>query len=981
MGAHDSPLKYLQVACIPDSLSSTNVTSPRSENNNTSLSSKMKRMLSSPKVTRGKAAPSPNKTFGVPLEFLNERDKCDVPLIVTRICEFLKSNGLRQEGLFRVNGNMKVVDRLKNAFDKCGDADLEEIGDVPAAASLLKMFLREMTDPVIPEQLQPIFIQVQDQYCKEKEKAIPLFKQLIQRLPPSNAYLLKYLCEFMLTIADGSDVNKMTPLALAIVFGPNIFRCGEGLEGLRDQAYVNAVLLLILQEYEEMFLIDNDMFKESKPRSAPEKPAVYFDSKKIKTDLDSSSTIPSVPMNLTTPSPDSEQSINKDRSPRRTQSAKSPRRNITRKSTRQDSLKSNRNNLKRRGQKEPERSGSPSYNGQSSPLSKHLVNTTINSAVKEHLFGPDLMMSSTDSESLEKTQENSLGENDEAELTVYPSVKDRVKKFSVGTEPPTFTTPNKKHKPITSKTSIKKTQGQTTEMTASITDKDLDYIRSTSQKPLDSLTHSRAPSQKRRPPSIIRRNRDSIISEENHDTRRSAGEDGTIYTDSKTAFKQQLQQRLSNGVGGLNKTPTTTGKKKTDKQRPNVKPSDDATTSFERLNIIELQGQEQDSDVQRSSRSFIRASSTNDEETLAFHSAPSSPGENRKMKLSEKMQDSVPIVEMSPTDLKKRIFYLKKTISNFENEFTERHGRKPKASEKGPIQKYIAELGRAKKQHKELLNDYKESPHLLMDTAPLGPDLGTAPNLKDIIDRDAEPTKEQTLNNILKRLEEKRAVAGRPHEILAMSNEQLKEEKLAVQKALLQYENLHGRPSTKDDKALMRPIYDRYRKIKRLIAAYKENVSDDTIYSPRKQIGEMKREISRDTAGTPENMGEANAHFAGDDSMLPGDTFSVTNRLPYTPEPFSPTPIDSIQTFDESILQNASLNELIEQLKETKNAKKRLGKTLKDFEDDFFVTNDRKVQKEDRMPREAEYREYKLIKAKMRLLEALIAKKKTNEAT
>ena len=167
---------------------------------------------------------------------------------------------MKQEGLFRVNGNMKVVERLKIAFDKCGDADLEEIGDVPAAASLLKMFLRELTDPVIPELMQPVFIQIQDQYCKEKEKAIPLYKELVKRMPPINAYLLKYLCTFMLTIADGSDVNKMTPLALAIVFAPNIFRVGEGLEGLKDQAYVNAVQLTMLQAFEEIFLVILKLF-------------------------------------------------------------------------------------------------------------------------------------------------------------------------------------------------------------------------------------------------------------------------------------------------------------------------------------------------------------------------------------------------------------------------------------------------------------------------------------------------------------------------------------------------------------------------------------------------------------------------------------------------------------------------------------------------------------------------------------------------
>ena len=134
-----------------------------------------------------------------------------------------------------------------------GDADLEEIGDVPAAASLLKMFLRELTDPVIPEEFQYLFINIQDNHSKEKTKAITMMSELVKQMPKRNTNLLKYLCKFMLDIATGSERNKMTPLALAIVFGPNIFRCGEGLEGLKDQAFVNAVLLDMLQNYEEIF--------------------------------------------------------------------------------------------------------------------------------------------------------------------------------------------------------------------------------------------------------------------------------------------------------------------------------------------------------------------------------------------------------------------------------------------------------------------------------------------------------------------------------------------------------------------------------------------------------------------------------------------------------------------------------------------------------------------------------------------------------
>lgn len=51
-----------------------------------------------------------------------------------------------------------------------------------------------------------------------------------------------------------------------------------------------------------------------------------------------------------------------------------------------------------------------------------------------------------------------------------------------------------------------------------------------------------------------------------------------------------------------------------------------------------------------------------------------------------------------------------------------------------------------------------------------------------------------------------------------LSNEQLMEEKLAMQKALLYLESLHGRPTNKEDKELVRPLYDKYRSLKRLIS-------------------------------------------------------------------------------------------------------------------------------------------------------------------
>lgn len=63
-------------------------------------------------------------------------------------------------GLFRVSGNAKLVDRLRNTFDQFGDAPLETDGDVPSAAALLKLFLRELPEPVIPLHVHSMFIEI-----------------------------------------------------------------------------------------------------------------------------------------------------------------------------------------------------------------------------------------------------------------------------------------------------------------------------------------------------------------------------------------------------------------------------------------------------------------------------------------------------------------------------------------------------------------------------------------------------------------------------------------------------------------------------------------------------------------------------------------------------------------------------------------------------------------------------------------------------
>ncbi|VDK40255.1 unnamed protein product [Taenia asiatica] len=73
-------------------------------------------------------------------------------------------------------------------------------------------------------------------------------------------------------------------------------------------------------------------------------------------------------------------------------------------------------------------------------------------------------------------------------------------------------------------------------------------------------------------------------------------------------------------------------------------------------------------------------------------------------------------------------------------------------------------------------------------------------------------------DEIVQRLAEKRRVANRPERLIDMTLQELETEKLVIQRALLAFETAYGRPRERNDRVVMRPVYDRYRFVKRLLA-------------------------------------------------------------------------------------------------------------------------------------------------------------------
>ena len=109
-------------------------------------------------------------TFGVPLAEAVEYcaphgvDVC-LPAVVYRCLEYLEANNAAsEEGIFRMSGSNVVIKALKGRFNAEVDIDLlspdEQYTDVHAVASLLKLYLRELPQPVLTRELHLQFISV-----------------------------------------------------------------------------------------------------------------------------------------------------------------------------------------------------------------------------------------------------------------------------------------------------------------------------------------------------------------------------------------------------------------------------------------------------------------------------------------------------------------------------------------------------------------------------------------------------------------------------------------------------------------------------------------------------------------------------------------------------------------------------------------------------------------------------------------------------
>uniref|UniRef100_A0A2K6EVD8 Family with sequence similarity 13 member A n=1 Tax=Propithecus coquereli TaxID=379532 RepID=A0A2K6EVD8_PROCO len=320
--------------------------------------------------------------------------------------------------------------------------------------------------------------------------------------------------------------------------------------------------------------------------------------------------------------------------------------------------------------------------------------------------------------------------------------------------------------------------------------------------------------------------------------------------------------------------------------------------------------------------------------------------------------------DLTPAQLTRRIQSLKKKIRKFEDRFEEERKYRPSHSDKAANPEVLKWTNDLAKFRKQLKSEEDLTPRMRQRSNTLPKSFGSQLEKEDekkqeLVDKATKPSIEATLESIQRKLQEKRAESSRPEDIKDMTKDQIANEKVALQKALLYYESVHGRPVTKSERQVMKPLYDRYRLVKQILSRAntipiieeEEGSEDDSNTKPDFTVT-LKMDFSA-RCFLDQFEDDADGFISPMDDKIPSKCSQDTGL---------------------SNLHAASIPELLEHLQEMREEKKRIRKKLRDFEDNFFRQNGRNVQKEDRAPMAEEYGAYKHIKAKLRLLEVLISK-------
>ncbi|XP_065522767.1 rho GTPase-activating protein 12 isoform X5 [Lathamus discolor] len=194
-----------------------------------------------------------DQVFGSNLTSLCQRENSTVPKFVKLCIEHVEEHGLDVDGLYRVSGNLAVIQKLRFAVNHDEKLDLNDSKweDIHVITGALKMFFRELPEPLFTYNHFNDFVNAIKQEPRQRVHAV---KDLIKQLPKPNQDTMQVLFRHLKRVVENGEKNRMTYQSVAIVFGPTLLKPEKETGNIAvHTVYQNQIVELILLELNSIF--------------------------------------------------------------------------------------------------------------------------------------------------------------------------------------------------------------------------------------------------------------------------------------------------------------------------------------------------------------------------------------------------------------------------------------------------------------------------------------------------------------------------------------------------------------------------------------------------------------------------------------------------------------------------------------------------------------------------------------------------------
>ncbi|XP_077580482.1 rho GTPase-activating protein 12-like isoform X4 [Stigmatopora nigra] len=195
-----------------------------------------------------------DQVFGGSLTNLCQKENDTVPSFVKTCIEHVESNGLHVDGLYRVSGNLALIQKLRFAINHDEKVNLSDSKweDIHVTTGALKMFFRELPEPLFTYTLFHDF--VSSIKIPDYTQRVHAIKELVRQLPEPNHDTMRALFKHLRKVIEHGEENRMTNQSVAIVFGPTLLRPETEMWNMAvHMVYQNQIVELILLEYDSIF--------------------------------------------------------------------------------------------------------------------------------------------------------------------------------------------------------------------------------------------------------------------------------------------------------------------------------------------------------------------------------------------------------------------------------------------------------------------------------------------------------------------------------------------------------------------------------------------------------------------------------------------------------------------------------------------------------------------------------------------------------